>query len=132
MLRSLGVPVVNISGWYSNNPSVATVDSDGNVTALSPGEAIVTATTEDGGFTANCYITVESESEVPEYPDDPEEPIYPDDPEEPIDEDGDLQCTMYRLYNPNSGEHIYTSNAGERDYLDAVGWNYEGVACYGM
>ena len=34
---------------------------------------------------------------------------------------------MYRLYNPNTGEHFYTSNAGEKDYLSAIGWNYEGI-----
>lgn len=35
---------------------------------------------------------------------------------------------MYRLYNPNSGEHFYTGSAEERDMLDEAGWNYEGVA----
>ena len=35
---------------------------------------------------------------------------------------------MYRLYNPNSGEHFYTAVVGERDYLVKVGWIYEGVA----
>ncbi|UNT95590.1 glycoside hydrolase family 3 N-terminal domain-containing protein [Allobaculum mucilyticum] len=34
---------------------------------------------------------------------------------------------MYRLYNPNSGEHFYTSNSKERDYLAKVGWTTEGV-----
>ena len=34
---------------------------------------------------------------------------------------------MYRLYNPNSGEHFYTANAGERDMLISVGWNNEGI-----
>jgi len=34
---------------------------------------------------------------------------------------------MYRLYNPNSGEHFYTAKAGERDHLVEVGWIYEGV-----
>ncbi|MDO4650766.1 MAG: hypothetical protein Q4B26_19180 [Eubacteriales bacterium] len=34
---------------------------------------------------------------------------------------------MYRLYNPNSGEHFYTASAGERDHLDKLGWNYEGI-----
>jgi|GEM_PF-660378 len=34
---------------------------------------------------------------------------------------------MYRLYNPNTGEHFYTSNAGEKDYLSAIGWNFEGI-----
>ena len=34
---------------------------------------------------------------------------------------------MYRLYNPNSGEHFYTANSNERDQLAHVGWKYEGV-----
>ncbi len=34
---------------------------------------------------------------------------------------------MYRLYNPNSGEHFYTSSNGERDHLISLGWNYEGI-----
>ena len=34
---------------------------------------------------------------------------------------------MYRLYNPNSGEHFYTASATERDTLRKVGWSYEGV-----
>lgn len=34
---------------------------------------------------------------------------------------------MYRLYNPNSGEHFYTASVAERDYLDQIGWNYEGI-----
>lgn len=39
----------------------------------------------------------------------------------------DSTCEMYRMYNPNSGEHFYTANAGERDNLKNLGWNYEGV-----
>ena len=35
--------------------------------------------------------------------------------------------SMYRLYNPNSGEHFYTANTSERDNLRRVGWVYEGV-----
>ena len=34
---------------------------------------------------------------------------------------------MYRLYNPNSGEHFYTANQGERDHLVTLGWRYEGI-----
>ena len=37
---------------------------------------------------------------------------------------------MYRLYNPNSGEHFYTASAGERDHLVKVGWRYEGIGWY--
>ena len=35
--------------------------------------------------------------------------------------------SMYRLYNPNSGEHFYTADSNEKDYLVAVGWNDEGI-----
>ena len=34
---------------------------------------------------------------------------------------------MYRLYNPNSGEHFYTSNNTEKNNLVKVGWRYEGI-----
>lgn len=40
---------------------------------------------------------------------------------------GGNPTTMHRLYNPNSGEHFYTSNNGEKDELVRVGWRYEGV-----
>lgn len=34
---------------------------------------------------------------------------------------------MYRVYNPNSGEHFYTSNKAEKDHLVNLGWKYEGI-----
>ena len=43
-----------------------------------------------------------------------------------IVEDG--KQMMYRLYNPNSGEHFYTSDSKEKDNLVTVGWAYEGTA----
>lgn len=36
--------------------------------------------------------------------------------------------SMYRMYNPNSGEHLYTRSVGERDNLKRYGWHYEGIA----
>ena len=43
--------------WTSSAPAVATV-VNGVVTALSAGTAVITATTEDGGFTATYSLTV--------------------------------------------------------------------------
>ncbi len=37
---------------------------------------------------------------------------------------------MYRVYNPNSGEHFYTASAAERNHLVKVGWNAEGIGWY--
>ena len=48
----------NVS-WKSSDESVATV-SNGKVTALKAGTATITVTTEDGGKTATCQVTVEA------------------------------------------------------------------------
>ncbi|MCI6082655.1 hypothetical protein MR798_01210, partial [bacterium] len=37
---------------------------------------------------------------------------------------------MYRLYNPNSGEHFFTADVEEKDHLVDVGWDDEGIAWY--
>ena len=34
---------------------------------------------------------------------------------------------VYRLYNPNTGEHFYTQNLAEKNNLQNVGWRYEGI-----
>lgn len=43
--------------WSSNNPGIATVDADGNVTGIAAGEAVIVASTKDG-FTEEYEITV--------------------------------------------------------------------------
>ena len=37
---------------------------------------------------------------------------------------------MFRMYNPNSGEHFYTAADAERRMLVRAGWRYEGCAWY--
>lgn len=46
--------------WTSGDPAVATVDGDGNITAVAEGTATITATTNVGGKTAVCAVTVKS------------------------------------------------------------------------
>ncbi|MDR2976079.1 MAG: hypothetical protein LBV19_02035 [Streptococcaceae bacterium] len=38
------------------------------------------------------------------------------------------ETALYRLYNPNSGEHFYTHSFYERDSLVNAGWKNEGIA----
>lgn len=45
--------------WKSSDKTVATVDESGEVTAVGNGTANITATTEDGNYTATCKVTVE-------------------------------------------------------------------------
>lgn len=44
--------------WTSSDPAVATVDATGNVRAVTPGQATITVTSHDGGFTASCAVRV--------------------------------------------------------------------------
>lgn len=46
--------------WSTSDEKIATVDATGKVTAIAPGTATITATTEDGGKTAACQVTVTS------------------------------------------------------------------------
>lgn len=39
----------------------------------------------------------------------------------------DVPVEMFRLYNPNSGEHFYTASENEKENLVAKGWNFEGL-----
>ncbi|MDR1841304.1 MAG: Ig-like domain-containing protein [Holophagales bacterium] len=43
--------------WSTSNLAVASV-TNGRVTALAPGQATITATSDDGGYTAACSVTV--------------------------------------------------------------------------
>ena len=48
--------------WSTDNPNVATVNAAGELTAIAPGTAKITVTTDDGGFTTTCTVTVEEEN----------------------------------------------------------------------
>ncbi|MBT1173523.1 hypothetical protein JS528_09260 [Bifidobacterium sp. MA2] len=43
-------------------------------------------------------------------------------------EQGGTETPVYRLYNPNSGLHHYTTSKAETDHLVSVGWRYENVS----
>ena len=50
---------INYLNWTSNNPSVATVDSTGRITAVAEGTAVITAKAIDGSNqSANCTVIV--------------------------------------------------------------------------
>lgn len=53
--------------WTSDKTDIATVDASGKVTAVAAGTANITVTTQDGGKTATCVVTVNPATE-PEDP----------------------------------------------------------------
>jgi polygalacturonase/uncharacterized protein YjdB len=60
LIATLAPPGATDQGvsWTSNTPSVATVDPAGRISAVSAGQAVITATSHDGGFTASCTVFV--------------------------------------------------------------------------
>ena len=69
--------------WESSDTSVATVDTNGKVTAVAQGAATITVKTADGGKTDACKVTVTA---VPEPEPEPEPEPTPEpepEPEEP-------------------------------------------------
>jgi hypothetical protein len=54
--------------WSSDNPSAATVEANGVITAVAGGNATITVTTTDGSFTATCAVTVDVEAPGPQTP----------------------------------------------------------------
>ena len=53
--------------WQSSAPNIVSVDANGNIKALKAGTAIITVTTKDGNYKAECKVTV-TEVKVPTEP----------------------------------------------------------------
>lgn len=87
--------------WSSGDSSVASVSSTGVVTGKKAGSVTITAKIDKSTkyYTASAAYTVSAQS-----------------------------VTMYRLYNPYSGEHLYTLSTSEYNSLGKIGWRQEGVA----
>jgi len=58
LIAKSGIPGNTSFTWSSSDTNIATVDSEGLVTGIATGTAIITATTQDGNYSADCEITV--------------------------------------------------------------------------
>ncbi|HEY9060313.1 MAG TPA: S8 family serine peptidase [Pseudobacteroides sp.] len=59
--------------WSSSDSNIVSVGQSGKITGVTEGEAVITATTVDGNFTASCTIKVQSPDLIGKV-----EPINPD------------------------------------------------------
>ncbi len=87
--------------FSSSNMSVATITETGTLEAKSAGTTTITAT-----LSSNKNVKVSKDVTVPAP--------------------SKTGVKMYRLYNPNSGEHFYTKDTSERSTLINAGWRNEG------
>ena len=92
--------------WLSSDNSVATV-ADGVITALKVGNAVITATSEEGGFKATCALTVLEKEEDGTY--------VPD----------ETDSSIYLINNSTLSNGTYDSSSDE--YTFAINQNYKQI-----
>ena len=92
--------------WSSSNNNVATVNN-GTVTGVAAGTATITATSEDGGYSASCTFIVNEEEEDSEY--------IPD----------TTDSDIYVINESTLSNGVYDSNADE--YTFAITKNYKQI-----
>lgn len=63
--------------WRSSIPFVATVSSEGYVTAFNPGSADITVTTQDGNYTGTCKVVVPMVSDINQKSSEHKINVYP-------------------------------------------------------
>lgn len=96
--------------WSSSDTSVATV-SNGVVTGVTTGNALITATTEDGSHTASCTVTVTTSL--------PPKMLYD------FNDATDVSSMAYPSH-PNTGEYL---NRAEHLYIDIIQDPYSDGKC---
>jgi surface protein len=96
---------------------------------LGVGKHEIVARYSDGGTAMAAVEVAQPKPDNPGTTDPGTTDPKPDDGDEPGTADPEPVGTqaMYRLYNPNSGEHFYTASTVERDSVIAAGWNDEGI-----
>ena len=92
-----------LSYTVKSGKDIVTVDAKGNVTGTNEGTATVEITAAETAFCKKATKTIK------------------------VTVTADI-ISIYRVYNPNSGEHVYTKDANEKDNLVKAGWKDEGVA----
>ncbi|WP_159722313.1 hypothetical protein [Enterococcus sp. CSURQ0835] len=112
-----GISTTGKVDFTSSDPSIFKFGQDGNWQAVKPGIAtfhydIMLSQTTISELLGNEYDDLETPTKYEYYT----VTVLP----ETLD--------VYRLYNPNSGEHFYTKATIERNALTKVGWQLEGNA----
>ncbi|GHV69634.1 hypothetical protein FACS1894199_18610 [Bacteroidia bacterium] len=98
--------------WTSSNTSVATVATDGRVTAKTAGTATITVTTDDGSYTADCAVTVSTTGGSGDGGTDPDPEPEPD-----IDDKHHLSNVVINgvpIFSSGTTEYKVTLPCGEK------------------
>lgn len=103
--------------FRSSNPNILTINDTGSWQAKTPGQVTISY---------NIKLNKESEARFLEsysYSD-----VITESRSVLLINVVSNTSSVYRVYNPNSGEHFYTKNSFEKDSLIKSGWHNEGIA----
>lgn len=117
MASSASSTVISVAEADSSDSSISSSSALDNDLAAESGTS-----SSDSGAASGASGSESTGSESLASSTESVEPTVTPDPQETGSQ------VMYRLYNPNSGEHFYTSHKEERDNLRSYGWKYEGIA----
>ena len=98
--------------FASSDESVATVDQNGMITAVAPGQTEITVTC--GDVTETCTVVCDFEvitPAEPEHPDDPQTPAEPETPVEPEVVEPSLSSVDFTLFRPGEETTLTVKNA---------------------
>lgn len=123
----------NESGTIAKNAQAPLPESSVTVSysGAKPGEVLnVTSTDAAGNVSQVATITVPSAPTTPTKPTPPaNKPTKPSTPAKPS-KPAVKAIPVYRAYNPNSGEHLYTTSEYEYNTRVSDGWRREGIEWY--
>ncbi len=114
MVRETLIPNTDYTLSYANN--------------VNPGTATVTAslTGSSKKSKSTSFKIAAAANSTPTPTPTPSKPAPTPTPTPKPTPDSVKSQAMYRLYNPNSGEHFYTASTEERDHLISLTWGDEG------
>lgn len=119
-------------GDESSGKDAAIVDSNKSSHANAPDKTDDDVSSEDSGLKSDNIQTVDSSDSIgadkSTTADDVNATSGDESPQGETTVSEVTEVPLYRLYNPNTGEHLYTVSTNERDVLSRIGWIYEGQA----
>lgn len=119
-------------GDESSGKDTAIVDSNKSSHANAPDKTDDDVSSEDSGLKSDNIQTVDSSDSIgadkSTTADDVNATSGDESPQGETTVSEVTEVPLYRLYNPNTGEHLYTVSTNERDVLSRIGWIYEGQA----
>lgn len=110
----------NVS-WSSSDETIASVDKDGLVKAISSGQTIIKVTTEEGGYSAQCVVNVDI-TNIEDIQDIAK--IYPNPVHDILKIDTHLTGISTVIITDMQGKVVYTKETSAASFdIDCSNWN---------